>query len=906
MRGNRRAASRPLTGGSMLLAAAWAGLSLAAAAHAQWVEGFESEQPAWQVPKDTAGYRLINQTRSVALAHHGLRCEQLRWSVGQQQSELRLELPVGQWPIVDELRLSLWVRSDQPVVTLAVRAVLPRSLDPATGQPVTCLIEGTSYQTPGEWQQLGLEQVPEALRRRVRSLRLEHRRNIDERESYIDRVVLLVRAAAGELSIWTDDLELHGPPRPQHGKAALPAAVKTSLPRLSVELAGTMLLVEGRPVIPRLAEYHGESLSFLKQLGFHGIWLHDPPDAQLLRQAAHEGMWVVCPPPALEEAVFAGQTADYGPVLAWEMGGGLLPQDVPGLARQARRLRQADAPAPRPLVAEPLAGARELSRYVQILRAQRLILGSTCELRDVAAWLRALCQTADAASAWWAHVPTAYAPGLEEQLAAIEPGSAVPVPGEEQLGLLAHVCLAAGVRGLIFQSDSRLDGQGPEAQARAAALALVLHRIELLEALVIGSRLACVAQCDQQEILAPVLQNDRFWVVLPMWLARGAQCVCGSASATGITLTIPGVPEAYEAYQLTPSGVVPLKRQRAAGGVHVTLQELDVAGVVLLTSDATILSALHRRATALGRRSADLTRSLAAWRQQRVLAIDRRLAAQGRRLRASEAHLGQAQRLLESCTALQQAGDWSAALHAATSAARELRLLERAHWEGMSEELGTPASSAALASFAGLPLAAAVTARAGGTWGPNRLPAAARAQEEEMRAAGWQSVTVALPGVAAEARLAAHAEDGVHPVRLAVERAVGVPAPDLVETAPVWVESPAIPVRKGEWLRIRGRVWLEGPVTGSIDGLMIIDSLGGLGMAERVAAAEDWQPFVLYRVAPADGEMYLTFALTGYGVAWLDELAVESLGIEGQKRPFPAARRQLERRGGLGSSALLR
>jgi hypothetical protein len=530
------------------------------------------------------------------------------------------------------------------------------------------------------------------------------------------------------------------------------------------------------------------------------------------------------------------------------------------------------------LIAEPLAGARELGRHVQVLRAQRFPLGGTCELVDWSTWLLAQCRMGHAAGAWWAHVQTTYPEGLYEQMAALEPGIAVPIPGEEQVLLLAYAALAAGARGLIFQSDAPLDGHDAPSQARAAALSLVNQRLELIEPMVAGARRACLAQAGQPEIVAPVLQNDRAWLVLPMWLDRGAQCVCGKAHATGVTIVVPGVPEAYQAYQVTWAGVLPLARERVAGGMRLTLEELDVAAAVLLTSDAGMVSAVHRRAASQARRVAGVQCRLATWRHERDEAVDRRLSAQGRRLRETASWLAEAQRVLASCAAQQRSGDWASACRGAAAAVRELRQVGP----------GAAAASAGMATFPGLVLLDAVGAMAGGQWGPNRLAAATASQEEEMRLAGWQTYRLALPGVVAEARLAVRAADGVYPIRLAVERAADGQAPELVETAPVWVESPAIPVRQGEWWRIRGRVWLEEPVTGSIDGLMIIDSLGGLGMAERIAAADGWREFVLYRVAPADGELYLTFALSGYGLAWLDALAVESFEPAESRPQVPA------------------
>jgi hypothetical protein len=59
--------------------------------------------------------------------------------------------------------------------------------------------------------------------------------------------------------------------------------------------------------------------------------------------------------------------------------------------------------------------------------------------------------------------------------------------------------------------------------------------------------------------------------------------------------------------------------------------------------------------------------------------------------------------------------------------------------------------------------------------------------------------------------------------------------------------------------------------------MIIIDSLGGLGLATRFKQTSGWQEFTMYRVAPKGGSVHLTFALTGLGEAWIDDVAIETL-----------------------------
>ncbi len=78
----------------------------------------------------------------------------------------------------------------------------------------------------------------------------------------------------------------------------------------------------------------------------------------------------------------------------------------------------------------------------------------------------------------------------------------------------------------------------------------------------------------------------------------------------------------------------------------------------------------------------------------------------------------------------------------------------------------------------------------------------------------------------------------------------------------------------GDVVCIRGQVRVPSPISGSVDGLMILDSLGGDALAERIDQTNGWREFVLYRAAPHAGDLTLTFALTGLGEAWVDDVSI--------------------------------
>ena len=116
-------------------------------------------------------------------------------------------------------------------------------------------------------------------------------------------------------------------------------------------------------------------------------------------------------------------------------------------------------------------------------------------------------------------------------------------------------------------------------------------------------------------------------------------------------------------------------------------------------------------------------------------------------------------------------------------------------------------------------------------------------------------------------------------------RLVAAPAdpeqpPVVVETPPVWITTPPLTAPVGKLLEISAQVWVPTAITGSVDGLMVFDSLGGPALAERVGATRDWRRLVLHRIVPpeAAGEPFtVTFALSGLGEARIDDVSVRVL-----------------------------
>ncbi|HJQ80307.1 MAG TPA: hypothetical protein VJ828_10145, partial [Lacipirellulaceae bacterium] len=100
----------------------------------------------------------------------------------------------------------------------------------------------------------------------------------------------------------------------------------------------------------------------------------------------------------------------------------------------------------------------------------------------------------------------------------------------------------------------------------------------------------------------------------------------------------------------------------------------------------------------------------------------------------------------------------------------------------------------------------------------------------------------------------------------------------------IWVVSPPVPVHEGSVIEITGWVRIDNAIAGSVDGLQILDSLGGAELSNTLRETDGWQEFSIIRGVPNSTELRLTFALSGVGSACIDGVIVRAI------EP-PAARR---------------
>lgn len=876
-------------------------------------DGCESRDVSWRLAESDAEPRLKAHGRVPESPHRGMACERfvIEASAG---TLLRVETPIGTVSAIDELTASVWVRANRPDIRVGLRVRLPRFPD-ARGRPVEVIVPGSVSDDIDRWQSLEVANVPDALRQRLPALRAQHGPAGDLTGAVVTHVVLDLYSSPGRYEVAIDDLLVRGAIAADAVASTVrrdadvrPATVAEPLPpTVSAAPAGSspapappaapasgltrgVLEVGGLPFFPRALEYNGEPLERIAALGFNCVWLRQPAGGDLLEEAARTNLWIICPPPALPDVDIRDPeslpvfSANWDRVLMWDMGQGLAEADVEPLAERARRVRSCDVRGGRPLIASADSGLRSISRHVDMLVARRTVLGTSLELPDYLAWLRERPRLMRPGTPLLATLATEIDPRTARQAAALAGVGATGLAVDpESLTLAATAAIAAGSRGILFTSSRRIDGDDAESRARAIGAQAMNLRLEIVEPWAAAGRFASMGQASDREVQSVVLEAARARIVLAWRSVQGAQIVARHYEGDipkemdPVTLLVPGIPEAHQTWEVTPGGLKPLKSRRVTGGVSVVLEACRSHALVLVSGDPAVTAHVQERVRELA------PLMIASARSQTAVVLARGAHLLGRLPPAALGNLPAAAML---AAAQRDAAEGEALLASdpATAIAKLQRAIaigsqvERLTWERGVLATGSMVASPLSTSDATLAehwqFIEALTATA---HGPDLVTGGEMERLEDLAGTGWRNFAIADPAIrtAVEiSRTKPHAGNAC----LAIRAFAVNPAepPVVVETPPVWITTPPVTAPPGKLVEIEARVAVAEPIKGSVDGLLVFDSIGGPALAERVGKTNAWQRLVLYRIVPADTTepLVVTFALSGLGEARIDDVRI--------------------------------
>jgi hypothetical protein len=292
-----------------------------------------------------------------------------------------------------------------------------------------------------------------------------------------------------------------------------------------------------------------------------------------------------------------------------------------------------------------------------------------------------------------------------------------------------------------------------------------------------------------------------------------------------------------------------------------------------------VIHFLNRTLTEIKQDATRLRLDLAVRRQSQIVEIDQQLSATGHALneapgwlREVEGNIAQAQRVLAT-------KDYAACQTFIVKAEQLQARIRRGHWERTAAAFHAPSASPCVAQFTTLPLHWDLADRLrGATWGANAQAGGDFESLDQMTKAGWKNFSRLPEGIKSEVSLSlVNPHGGRSALRLAAAGRDPRQLPPPMERPLVWITSSPVPVREKQIARISGWCYVPQPMYGSHDGLLVFDSIGGPDLADRVKLTRGWRQFTIYRAVPESGDLMVTFALTGLGEAWVDDLQINLL-----------------------------
>lgn len=869
-------------------------LCLAATGPAQLRDSFEGPDLSWQISKEAdCGVRILAHDRPFREAHSGQASEHFRLSVGQG-TFLPLVHAIGRAPVIKEFRPRLFVKADRPSLQLMARVVFPRNVDKGSGQPITSLLRGDMYTEVGQWQQLAIRDAFRLLEQETRHLRTQFGSEIDPREAYVDLIVLNAYSSPGTIDVALDDLEvdgyvnLHGTTGPQVARHGADRGSGSAIPPVgpgAASVNGSLLMVKGRPFVPRVVQYRGEPFEWLKSIGFNTIKLNSSPSAAELKEAERLGLWLIAPPPYGDQPA---PDVGYDSLIAWSLGTRLADRDLVGTRELATEVRALDSQRDRPLLAGADVGLAQYSRLASMLLFERRALGNSRELSDERQWLLGRSRLARPGIPEFATIETQRTTLLKEQLLLFSHGAAVDEDVDpEQVRLTTYHAIAAGMRGFVFPSEQPLAIDTASRALRTDAIRLVNMELKLLEPWIAAGQLGDEMAAGDGSLQVSTLATERSRLLIVTQHAAGQQFVLGPPPRSNVSVVVPGVGVSDQAYLVSLAGLQPIRISHTSSGARIVLDDAPHSVAILITQDHLAMHHLRRTLEEIKQDEAcRLRHDVAQRRLAHTVEIDRRLTELGHPLALGATSIQEAQNHLQQAARLLESKDLQRGYEATTKAERAIAKVRRGHWEQTAAAFPSPAASPCVAQFTTLPLHWAVADRIRkGQWGGNVQAAGDMESLDQMVKVGWQQQRLAGEESETEIRTdvtlsLAEPHAGRTALRLQAWAGDTRKAPQALERPPVWVTSSSVPVRQGQLVRINGWVNVPKRLGASSEGLLVFDSLGGSDLGDRIRLTQGWRAFTLYRAVPQNGEMTVTFALTGLGEASIDDLAVSILEPE--------------------------
>ena len=803
-------------------------------------------------------------------------------------SKLTVSFPIEPVQIIPELVPEVWVKSNREDIRLAARVVYPNSKKANGDGPVVDWIWGPRYKQQNRWQHLSYRDMPsniaESFARQLWSLREQHGSHLQSRGAYIDQLKLELFDGTGHYNVAIGKVNINGAARfhvegeTKYLEDFSDIQKVTWQPRTTdARRDGTVLEVDGQAFFARVIQHNGESFEFLREMGFNTVQLPTVATETQLAAAKANNLWIICPPPpdiGLKPLGFG-----YDRVLAWEVGNNIQARDLRRVEQTVREIRASDPHQSRPIFANVQSSWSDFVHVLDILSTGVAPLGTTFSVNRYGSWINSRSLLASNRIPIFADIQTESDSALAFQSAAFV-GQIPPMPiSKEQMQCLAFEAISGGARGLRFTSRTRLDTDDLATQLRCRTLIWLLAQLNMFEPWVAGGAVEGEVSTGDPSLKITSIKTQRARLFLLQRLTGHEQWVAGEVELKKTVFNDLNT-ATDRAYLINEMGVRPLSSPRSHTGATIAVEDCPQNAAIVLTQDALVINRLsgnvaNQNTMIVARR--DITRNWIAIEQ---LVLDQ-LAANNQVVPIASGALREAQSYFEQAERLIRTNSQNTSIVWMDKADQRLALARKKVIEHARSQFASPSNPPLLSHFALVPQHWNTARRLSGrTWHPNALPGGDFESLNQLTNTGWSNQKWGVEKFQSLVELSpTAARGGKTGLRMVVQPPKRTNGQIVVENTPVWITSAPVAVKTGQMVRIHGWVNVPAAIAGSDDGAMIIDSIGGGSLAERVFVTNGWQEFSIYRAVLQDTDLRLTFAMTGVGQVYFDEVTVRAVDL---------------------------
>ncbi len=893
----------------------------------------DTSQVSWQVRIDASQAQKKWHVRNTTVPHEGAACEHLQIATGNLGSLIELSHQLPSSRIINELTASLWFKSNRRGTRIGLEAVLPHQIDPETGALARIYLIGDTYTDEGKWQQLHCITTDTLVNQSLGLLRGRSKlRQVDSRDMYVERVLIVTRSSSDQIEFLLDDLKLTPIVHPNQSVLETAAAVNKQNSKPIVEFLLDRIQLQGQPMFPRMSRFHGESLDELKQAGLNVIWAPQFDDYKFLSELQSHGLWAMATPPrpqdqdgsflASRDATLIPFDEQSAPIIFWNLGTRIPGKQWDELRSRVGQIQSADQQFKRPIMADVLGKERQIAREVSMIGSSPHILNSDVSLLEYRDTLIDKTRIAPGRFLWtWIQTePTSanvrWRSSSNKSPIIIEP---------EQIRLQTYATLSAGCRGNGYWTTTRLDDTTvPGALERKLAIRQLNMEIDLIEHwLATGTVISHVpfslkqresprikqlgaafknsgtkrllrdellaereVQLEReketaQEMQAAIIHSEYGTLILPVWYRKDAQFVPDQMAGNDATIIIPGGNVSASVWELSTTEIKNLNRERVSGGVKITIPKFDMTSIIIMTSDQGLIDRLRKKVASLSQSSAETCVQLCRAKLERCQKTNAELVDLGVSqiaLMDGPAILERSQNLAKQAETALAGHDYHAARTLARDSMQMLRILQRSQWNEATRKFASAMTSPYTISYSTLPdhwRMIEQIGRSAKNIESNLLRSGDFEDIDTMVVEHWKHEQNAIDGTQAIAELyPKDKKSGDFSLRLLAAPLNRNQIPDNVEGPLVRVTTPPLAVRSDQIVHITGWIKVTTSITGNQQGATIQDSIMGPGGALHWNAQSDWQKIDLIREVPQSENLILTLSLNGLGSILFDDLRV--------------------------------